>query len=120
MDFALAAREISYIEKSMLNPSDIDNPEMFAEEIMALLPVPATYSKWLGGAAGGRVKFSRGLDVIVRPDFRNAEVSFELTYIDQGLQAYADLGRRLEGALEGGVKALERNSWRVMGKAARR
>ncbi len=113
LDFALAVRELSEIEKAMLNPSDIDNPEIFAEEIMALLPLPANY-EWFGGAGGGQVKLVRGLDVIVRPDFRKAGVTFELKYVDQGLQAYSELGRRLDAAFDGGVKALERNSWRVV------
>lgn len=113
LDFALASKEIDAIQTVVIAPEELDNPDIFAEEIMARLPLPTSY-EWASGSAGGRARLARGLEVVLQPDFRNAQVAFQMAYVDQGLQSYGDLGWRLEGALDKSVRALEKTGWKVL------
>jgi hypothetical protein len=113
LDFSLAAKELDAIETAVIDVAKLDNPELFAEEILARLPLPIAYD-WSSGSAGGKARLRRGLEVAVHPDFRSAEVVLHLQYMDQGMQSYADLNRRLDGALGRASRALEKSNWRIL------
>ncbi|MGA2886027.1 MAG: protein kinase [Halobacteriota archaeon] len=111
MDFSLAFKELQNLLEATSSPSNMRNPELWAEEVLAQLPSPAAYV-WDINESIGRIQLERGIAVSCKPDFRNACVEIQFEFISRGSQQYKLLSQKLESVPQHVRRILEDGSWK--------
>jgi hypothetical protein len=111
MDFSLAVTELENLLKAVLKPTEMKNPELWAEEVLAHLPSAAEYA-WDINQGVGRIHMERGVDVLCKPDFRKARVELQFDFMGQGSQHHKHLTQKIETVPQQVRRALEGGSWK--------
>jgi serine/threonine protein kinase len=110
-DFSLATKELQNLHNAVLDPGKVDNPELWAEEMLSYIAAGRDY-EWDMNRGRGVIKLASGIEVSGWPDYRGGAVIIQFDFGARGQEHYQRLSQGLEQLPSKFRKALQKNGWK--------
>jgi len=112
VDFATMVHEIGFLRQAVVDRSEMYNPDMWAEELLAIVSAGTKYT-WDDAVARGRLETLGGVTISTAGNFRNDNVALEIRYIEAGMRERGSLGKYLGSAIDQAQKVLSEGHWQI-------
>ena len=113
LDFSVANRELQGLLVAVADPSNVSNPELWAEEVIARLPSAADY-RWNSDDILGEIILERGIRISARPDFRNKNIDLKFEFLNQGGQQYKGLTAKITSIPMQMRRIMTQSGWNII------
>ncbi len=112
IDFASMVRELDYVHAAVTDPARLENPELWAEEVLASVANGLPY-EWEQSSGRGVFQNPSGISVHCMGDFRELSVQISIRYADRGVTQRTGLSRYLGAALTNTERLLRLGGWQT-------
>lgn len=113
MDFASMVHGLELIYVSITQPNKLENPELWAEEVLASIVDGKKY-EWDDAIGKGQYKSASGVLLETSGNFRTSSVRIEIRYSDRGMNERGALAKYLKNSLNAAVSILRTGGWIVV------
>ena len=117
LDFSSALIQLGFLEDALLRRNELDNPELWAEEMLARIPTGKLYN-WDDNNGSGEIELESGITVKSLGDFKNNSVVFEIKFTHIGMYERARVSKHIVEAASYSADLFTHSGWRVIGKSA--
>ena len=117
LDFSSAVIQLGFLEDALLRRSELDNPELWGEEMIARIPSGKLYN-WDDNNGSGEIVLENGVTIKSLANFENNSVVFEIGFTDKGMYERARVSKHIVDAASYSATLFTNGGWRVIGKSA--
>ena len=117
LDFSSAVIQLGFLEDALLRRSELDNPELWGEEMIARIPSSKVYN-WDDNNGSGEIVLENGITIKSLANFENNSVVFEIGFTDRGMYERARVAKHIVDAASHSAELFTNAGWRVIGKSA--